>query len=313
MKRAPGSEQTDCALAILTLSSPSPLPSPLGRGRDLLTSWAVSALQFQFPRRGGAFPSLPRCEMRGDCNQTEGTFPNFRRSPPLPGGEGRGEGKRKCYTAQNLRVRPPSETTTLLLRTLRLLCFSFFANTAFGAADEIPPLRPPRAEFHPSFWEQHSVWLVAAAIIIVGTAAFWILRLRQPTPVPVTPPEEIPRRALEPLRGRAEDAALVAEVSQIMRGYVISAFGLPPDELTTGELIKSLQSCRQASPELTDAIEKFLRPCDERKFAPSSSPAAPINAVATALQLISRIETHRGQIPVANPPTEPAAASPRAV
>lgn len=195
---------------------------------------------------------------------------------------------------------------------LPLLCFSFFVSTAFGASDEIPPLRPPRAEFHPSFWEQHGAWLVAAAIIIVAVAAFWIARLRQPTPAPVTPPEEIARRALEPLRGRDEDAALIAEVSQIMRRCVISAFGLPPDELTTGELIKSLQSCRQASPELTDAIGNFLRRCDERKFA-SSSPAAPIGALTTALQLIAKVETHRRQMPVAAQTAEPAAASPRPV
>ena len=195
---------------------------------------------------------------------------------------------------------------------LPLLCFIFFANTAFGASDEIPPLRPPRAEFHPSFWEQHSAWLLAAAIIIVGAAAFWFTRLRQPTPVPVTPPEELSRRALEPLRGRGEDAALIAEVSQIMRRYVISVFGLPPDELTTGELVKSLQSCRQASPELTDAIGNFLRRCDECKFAPAPS-AVKIDAVTTALQLIAKIETHRWQTAVATQPTEPAAASPRPV
>jgi hypothetical protein len=195
---------------------------------------------------------------------------------------------------------------------LPLLCLAMIANRAFGAADEIPPLRPARAEFHPSFWEQHGLWLITAVIIIAGAAAFWRMRLRQPTPIPVTPPEEIARRALQPLQSRAEDAALVTEVSQIMRQYVTSAFDLLADELTTGELIKSLQSQRQIGPELTNAIGNFLRQCDERKFAPSS-PAVPLGAVTTALQLVAKVETHRGQIPVATQPSEPAAASTRAV
>jgi hypothetical protein len=223
-----------------------------------------------------------------------------------------GEGERKCYIFQKRHVRPPSETTTLLPHALRLLCFSFFINTTFGASDEIPPLRPARAEFHPSFWEQHGGWLVAAAIIIAGVAAFWRMLLRQPTTVPVTPPEELARRALESLRGRPEDGALIAEVSQIMRRCVISAFGLPLDELTTGELIKSLQSQRQSGHELADAISSFLRQCDECKFAPAR-PAAKIDAVTIALQLVAKVESHCGQIPVATQPSEPAATSTRAV
>jgi hypothetical protein len=166
-------------------------------------------------------------------------------------------------------------------------------------------LRPPHAEFRPGFWEQHGAWFVAAAIVVLGAAAFWITRLRQPASVPVTPPEEIARRALEPLRGRTEDAALTAQVSQIIRKYVISAFDLPPDELTSGELIKSLQANRQVVPELIDVVGNFLKQCDERKFGPPPT-ADRTDTVAVASQLIADIESHLRKMPVTTQSTEPA-------
>ncbi|HEX4644595.1 MAG TPA: hypothetical protein VH598_03215, partial [Verrucomicrobiae bacterium] len=119
-------------------------------------------------------------------------------------------------------------------------------------------------------------------------------------------------RALGPLLGRTEDAALTAQVSHILRRCVISTFDLAPDELTTAELIKSLQANRQVGPELTVAIGNFLKQCDQRKFAPTP-PAARIDTVAAALQLIAKIESHRRQMPVANRPVEPTAASTHAV
>jgi len=112
--------------------------------------------------------------------------------------------------------------------------------------------------------------------------------------VPVTPPDVLARSALEALRGRPEDIALVAEVSGIFRHYVIAAFNLPPDELTTAELHRALQSHPQASAELVAEIIEFLSRCDEYKFAPAH-PASPFDGVAGALELIAKTEAQRKQ------------------
>jgi hypothetical protein len=158
-----------------------------------------------------------------------------------------------------------------------------------GAADEIPGLRPPRAELRPTFWEQHG-WQIAIAIIVVtGAIALWLKWVRRPKPAIVTPPGGIARSALEMLRGRMEDTALVAEVSRIFRRYVIAAFLLPPDELTTDELQRAFRLHPKTSAEMAASIIEFLRRCDEAKFAPAPSTTA-LGAVGGALELLEKIE-----------------------
>ena len=173
-----------------------------------------------------------------------------------------------------------------------------FGSSALCAAEgpTSPLPRPLRTELHPSFWAQHGGMIMLAAILTVGVVGLCIWRLRRPKPIIVIPPEALARSALESLRGRTEDGALVSDVSRIFRHYVISTFQLPPDELTTGELQKALQPPAHANAELVDGIIDFLRACDEWKFAPLRSGAggtpAPLT-VAGALELIGKIEARR--------------------
>ncbi len=193
---------------------------------------------------------------------------------------------------------------------LGLLYFTFLSSVAAAAEDDKLGLRPPRGELHPSFWEQHG-WLIAlAAIAILAGIGFWLRWRRRTSPAEALPPEVLARRALEALRGRAEDAVLAAEASRILRRYLVAAYGLPPEELTTTELREALQSHPQAGPELVAALSGFLRHCDERKFAPVP-PAATITAVARALELVETVEAHRRPMLPANPPPGPAPASPK--
>ena len=188
-----------------------------------------------------------------------------------------------------------TSAATMCKEKLLLLIGSILPCTfALAAGEEIPPLKPPRPELGPSFWAQHG-WIIPVAVVVaLGAIAFWITWRRRPKPVTLTPPEVLARSALEALRGRTEDETLVADVSRILRHYVIAAFSLPPDELTTTELQNALQIQSQASLELSGAIIDFLRRCDEWKFAPVSNPAR-LDAAARALELLDKIEAHRKQ------------------
>jgi hypothetical protein len=175
-------------------------------------------------------------------------------------------------------------------------CLSFVCCATFAAEEDIPKLRPPHDELQPSFWELHGWWTVAGIVLVLAALEFFIVWLRRPKPDVLTPPEILARRALENLRGRTEDAALVVEVTRILRRYILLAFGLAPDELTTAEIRRVLQHSNPVSPDLAAAITDFLRECDERKFAPA--PRLPqTGAVDRALALLEQVETSRRQKP----------------
>lgn len=182
----------------------------------------------------------------------------------------------------------------LSLRRIRPLLFaSIFVFGSFSAlAQPIPPLRPAHGEINLTFGEQHG-WqiIIAATILAVAIAAFIILLIRPKMRVP-EPPEVWARRSLAALRGRSPDGPLLMEVSRIFRRYVIFAFELPSQELTTAELNQALQSAPKAEPALAAAITSFLRQCDLDKFASRHGPPL-ADAATSALELLERIEAHR--------------------
>lgn len=184
------------------------------------------------------------------------------------------------------------------IRCLSPLCLVFISNLAL--AQPPPGLRPPRGEIGPTFWEQHG-WLVIiiAFFVVVAVTAVLIL-LTRPRRGRMEPPEAVARRSLAALRDRAEDGVLIMEVSRIFRRYVLFAFDLPPEELTTAELNKTLQSLPNAEPALAAAIGDFLRQCDEDKFAPRALPPR-MNAVARALELLEKVEGFRQQSTLREP------------
>ena len=156
-------------------------------------------------------------------------------------------------------------------------------------ADPIPALLPPREEIPPGFWEQHGLWVIVlsiAGLLLLGAIVWWLLLPRKTVPVP---PAEAARRALEPLRSRAEDGLLLSQVSQVLRRYILAAFGMPEAELTTTEFCQAITAAARIEPGLAAEVGRFLRDCDALKFAPRAA-FPPSGAVKRALEFIDRAE-----------------------
>lgn len=163
-----------------------------------------------------------------------------------------------------------------------------FALAASAITEAPPRLQPPHDELGPTFWEARG------RILVLGNIAFFLLigalflLLRHPGKVIVEAPDAAARRLLESLRNRPEDAQLLAQVSRILRGYMVFAFCLPPDEFTTTELKFELQARPSADAALSAELIEFLQQCDKRKFAPEA-PALSSGTVAKALELLEKI------------------------
>lgn len=157
---------------------------------------------------------------------------------------------------------------------------------------EIPELRPPLPPMTPGFWEEHSGFVIAGSVLAIGilAAAAWFLT--RPKPGLQIPDDAAARQALEALRGRSEDAQVVAEVARHLRHYVTAAFFGRSRELTGEELQPALRGLSQVPPDLTADLGALLRECDARKFAPVTPPATP-GLVQRALELVARFEALR--------------------
>jgi hypothetical protein len=166
------------------------------------------------------------------------------------------------------------------------------AQTNSELVDQIPPLRPPRAEIGPGFWEKNGVWIAVAAAVLLYIAflSFWLLR-RRTEPVQM-PPEVEAHEALKPFIGKLEDADSISQISRIVRRYFTAAFGLPQHELTTTEFSKTSRKCEQLGSALADQVSQFLQECDHRKFALPNK-ANPPWAVPEAKMLIELGEQRR--------------------
>jgi hypothetical protein len=178
-------------------------------------------------------------------------------------------------------------------------CLLLASTSAFAQGSEagqpLPDLRPPRPEIPPGFWEQHAFLVVAAALFVLALAALAAWYLLRPRPVVPTPPEVLARKDLATMRQEREDAAALSRVSQILRRYVITAFGLSPGERTTADLAAALANDPRLGPGLVAALLEFLRACDERKFSPVP-PQLALGAVDRALALIDRAEARRAAL-----------------
>src|SRR5262245_36966920 len=70
------------------------------------------------------------------------------------------------------------------------------AGTNTNSVEEIPPLRPPRDQLPPTFWEEHQrpvILTTAVGILVVLAMVFLFTRPRRVIP---TPPEVVARQAL---------------------------------------------------------------------------------------------------------------------
>jgi hypothetical protein len=202
-------------------------------------------------------------------------------------------------TGMSARLRRPHRITDFL----RASAFGFRISAAWLLASsaaaqnlqpppiQIPALQPPRGEIPLTFWEQHGVLVVMAGVIMLAVIGAVVWLLTRPKPRAAVPPATAARQELNSLQHQPEDGAVLSRVSQVLRRYVIAAFGLPSGELTTAEFCRVVGGQEQVGPELAESLGGFLRQCDERKFAPAQAPTAtPLSATSRALELIEQAE-----------------------
>ena len=181
--------------------------------------------------------------------------------------------------------------------TLMLLAMDYcFAASDPNSPEELPKLRPPKTEIPPTFWEQHGSWVVAGIVTVLVILAVLVWFLTRPRSVAPIPPETKAREALAKLNQRPETGALLSGVSQIVRHYFTEAFSLPAQEFTTSELSERIQGHEQIGPELAQATVRFLRQCDERKFAPVTPSTPARSSVVEANQLLDQAEARRAEL-----------------
>jgi hypothetical protein len=195
--------------------------------------------------------------------------------------------KTACSDQRRMKVNSPILALVRSCITLALCSIPAFAQPP-------PALRPPRGEIGPTFWEQYEPLVIIAALAAFILAVVLTVLFMLPKHNPAESPLGATRRGLAARQNRTEDGALIMEVSQIFRGYVIFAFELPSGELTTAELAQSLQSLQKTDPALTTAIVDFFRRCDEDKFSPPALPPH-ANVASRALELLNKIEAQRRQ------------------
>ena len=175
---------------------------------------------------------------------------------------------------------------------LFLAAFPLRGQTNSEATNAPLTLSPPYGELPPTFFEQHGTILMLAGLGIIASAALGLWLIFHPRPEPIIPPEVQARRALEALRERPEDGAVLSRISQVLRNYFTAAFQLVPGEMTTMEFCAVLAASEKIDAENIRSISNFLHECDKKKF--SSSPGVmPLNAVDRALKLIACAETCR--------------------
>jgi hypothetical protein len=214
------------------------------------------------------------------------------------------------FEIRNPKSETPIGSQTLLSVLLRISNFGFRiltlellflaspalpATNIFSSADDLPKLRPPRAEMPPTFWEKYELWAILGSIVVLALIATMVWLLTRPKPPIIVPPGIRAKQALDLLLTRPEDGVVLSQVSQITRHYITEAFALPSGELTTAEFCRLIASHEGLGPELAGTISEFLRRCDERKFRPSP-PSSPMAAVATAYKILESAEARLAEL-----------------
>lgn len=210
--------------------------------------------------------------------------------------------------ARQLQRQLPSCSSARFLLVAGLVMAAYpnacpaWADTNDALSGELPPLRPPRPEIPPGFWELHQAWILAAAIglLIAVGAGIWFLT--RPRPAIVISPAATARAALDALRDQPETGLVLSKISQVIRRYFAATCQIPQEEHTTAEFARILVEQSTIGPNLAQAVHEFLRQCDHRKFAPLG-PLPPLGAVAGAAHLIEEAEARRAALlqPTPNP------------
>ena len=171
--------------------------------------------------------------------------------------------------------------------------------------NEIPPLRPPHGEIPPTFFEQHSSLVVVSGLGLLALLCAGIFFVRRTRPHVTVPPEVQARATLESIRNKVETGAVLSTVSRSLRRYIIAAFKLPPEELTTTEFCNLIAGNNSIGPELAGEISDLLQRGDERKFRISADPQ-PLGAVSQAFRIIEICEGRLTELHSRQQKSEPA-------
>jgi len=198
-----------------------------------------------------------------------------------------------------LHAAPDKEMSGLLGKLEEVLSGN---STNVLSTNQTSLLLPPLPEIPPTLWERFGwiVWLVLPFVVMfIGIIAAFLLRPGKP-PVLVSAAAQA-RAALAALQNRPEDGATLSQISRALRGYLVTAFWLNPNETTTTEFCKALNTNAQIGAELAGAVAQFLRACDEQKFAPGKS-TPPLDAAHNAALLVDMSEARRLTILKERPP-----------
>ena len=141
-----------------------------------------------------------------------------------------------------------------------------------GEATDIRGLKPLREVRPPTPWRL--ILATALGVALVGGGLFWYLRrwARKRDSVPPVPAHELAFASLSRLRGTDfDDPAAVRlfyfQISEVVRGYVESRFGMNATDLTTEEILVNLVSLEDLAAEQNQSLEEFLVDTDQVKFA----------------------------------------------
>lgn len=159
----------------------------------------------------------------------------------------------------------------------------------------IPPLRPPRPEMPPDYWEQNGFWVVTGCVVVLTLSVATALLVLRPRRVVEPEPAARARRELEPLSATEETGPVLSRISQVVKEYFRDTFSLPRQEQTTAEFCGVVAANQRVGPELACGISDFLRRCDMRKFA-LRPPADGSGAAVEALKLVQAGELRRGAL-----------------
>jgi hypothetical protein len=189
-----------------------------------------------------------------------------------------------------------------------LTVFSLRGQTNSETTNAPLTLSPPYGELPPTFFEQHGTILMLAGFGSIALAALGLWLIFRPRPKLIIPPEVQARQALEVLRARPENGAVLSRVSQVLQNYFMVAFKLAPGELTTTEFCREISENEGIGVELSNAASDFLRDCDARKFSATTG-SATLDAAKRALKLVEQAEQRRARL---RQSTETQTRSPRA-
>ena len=165
-----------------------------------------------------------------------------------------------------------------------------------GGAEDIRGLKPLREIRSPIPWLEIGLGLLV--VLLVAAGLWWYLRqrARRRDAVPLVPPHEVAFAALSALRGTDFDdpdavRLFYFQISEVVRAYVEGRFGMNATDLTTEEIVGSLENLDQLAADLHEALRRFLLDTDQVKVAHREPGRSDIEAAYE--QALSFVESTR--------------------